>query len=184
MAAEPAGEGHGDDEPAAGATPGDSGDERRLDPAWVTLSRISGWVKVAVLAVPWAIGAAVAALLGVPASRFAVLFGGLALLLVALAVRAQLWPRLAYRHTAYRLSSRGIEIRRGVLWRSVVNVPRSRVQHTDVSQGPLERGFGLATLIIHTAGTEHSRVTLPGLAHADASAVRDRLAAVDGDDAV
>ena len=75
-----------------------------------------------------------------------------------------------YRWPADRLSPRvvprrreGFEILRGVYWRTLTNVPRSRVQHTDVSQGPLERRFGLGTLVIYTAGTQHSQVTLPGL---------------------
>ena len=59
------------------------------------------------------------------------------------------------------------------IWRKVINVPRSRVQHTDVSQGPLERGHGLGTLVIYTAGTDHARVDLPGLDHATALRIRD-----------
>ena len=54
-------------------------------------------------------------------------------------------------------------------------MPRSRVQHTDVSRGPLERAYDLATLVIYTAGTEHSRVALSGLAERDAYPIRDWL---------
>jgi membrane protein YdbS with pleckstrin-like domain len=62
-----------------------------------------------------------------------------------------------------------------VIWRAVSNVPRSRVQHTDVAQGPLDRKYGLGKLIIYTAGTQHSRVELPGLEHQTALAIRDHL---------
>ena len=85
------------------------------------------------------------------------------------------WPAIAYRHAFYRVDDLGIEIRRGVYFREVINVPRSRVQHTDVSQGPLERRFGLGTLVIHTAGTANSEVTLTGLEHALAGRIRDHL---------
>jgi membrane protein YdbS with pleckstrin-like domain len=78
----------------------------------------------------------------------------------------------------------GILIRRGVFWRRVIHVPRSRVQHTDVSQGPLERGHGLGTLVIYTAGTDHARVDLHGLDHAAALAIRDHLLPGEGEDAV
>ena len=61
------------------------------------------------------------------------------------------------------------------MWRAVTNVPRSRVQHTDVSQGPLERSHGLGTLVIHTAGTEHAVVGLSGLDYGTALALRDHL---------
>ena len=47
----------------------------------------------------------------------------------------------------------------------MTNVPRSRVQHTDVSQGPLERNHGLGTLVVYTAGTDHAKVELGGLDH-------------------
>ena len=63
-------------------------------------------------------------------------------------------------------------------------MPRSRVQHTDVSQGPLERGYGLGTLVIYTAGTDHAKVDLHGLDHATALAIRDHLLPREGGDAV
>jgi len=85
------------------------------------------------------------------------------------------WPAIAYRHASYRVDDLGIEIRRGVYFREVTSVPRSRVQHTDVSQGPLERRFGLGTLVIHTAGTAHSEVTVAGLDHTVAGRIRDHL---------
>jgi membrane protein YdbS with pleckstrin-like domain len=85
------------------------------------------------------------------------------------------WPRWEYRRKSYRVDHVGIEIRQGVLWRTITSVPRSRVQHTDVSQGPLQRRFGLATLTIHTAGTRDASVELSGLARADALRIRDYL---------
>jgi membrane protein YdbS with pleckstrin-like domain len=94
------------------------------------------------------------------------------------------WPAIQHRHIGYRIDGEGIEIRRGVWWRRVIHVPRSRIQHTDVSQGPIERNFGLATLHVFTAGTEHAEVTLGGIAHHTAIAVRDHLLAGADDDVV
>ena len=85
------------------------------------------------------------------------------------------WPVIVHRHSSYRVDTQGIEIKRGVVWRRVINVPRSRVQHTDVSQGPIERGFQLGTLVIYTAGTEHAKVELHGLEHRRALRIRDHL---------
>jgi membrane protein YdbS with pleckstrin-like domain len=101
-----------------------------------------------------------------------------------LAWHAHRWPALEYRHASYRVDALGIEIRRGVFWRTVINVPRSRVQHTDVSQGPLERRFGLGTLVIYTAGTDHARVTLAGLEHGRALRIREHLLPRGDGDAV
>jgi membrane protein YdbS with pleckstrin-like domain len=96
----------------------------------------------------------------------------------------QRWPAIAYRYASYRVDADGIEIRDGVLWRTVTNVPRSRVQHTDVSQGPLQRKYGLGTLVIHTAGTDHATVQLRGLDHGRALAIRDHLLPRQAHDAV
>jgi len=63
-------------------------------------------------------------------------------------------------------------------------VPRSRIQHTDVSQGPLQRPFGLATLTVHTAGTQFAAVPLSGLAKEVAEAIRDQLIGGVEDDGV
>ncbi len=101
-------------------------------------------------------------------------------LLVVCAWHWQRWPALSYRHTWYRVTDRAIEIRSGVVFKSVVTVPRERIQHTDVAQGPIERRWGLGTLVIHTAGDQHSSITLDGLAYEEASRIRDLL--LDGGD--
>ena len=56
-------------------------------------------------------------------------------------------------------------------------MPFGRVQHIDVDQGPLERAFHLATLTVHTAGSHNASVSLPGLAHEDAVAMREEIRA-------
>jgi membrane protein YdbS with pleckstrin-like domain len=91
---------------------------------------------------------------------------------------------LEHKHTSYRITEQGIEIREGLVWRSARLVARSRIQHTDVSQGPLQRRFGLGTLTVYTAGTEHSEVSLSGLSHERALEIRDYLGASSGGDVV
>lgn len=87
------------------------------------------------------------------------------------------WPMLAYRHLRFGVDETGIAIERGVIWRSRVALPRVRIQHTDVSQGPLERRYGIGTLKMYTAGSRHTMIELPGLRHEDALALRDALLA-------
>ena len=94
------------------------------------------------------------------------------------------WPLAAYRHRWYRLDDDGLEIRNGVIFRRVDYVPRSRVQHTDVNQGPVERLFGLAHVVIHTAGTLSASVTLAGLDQDRAIRIRNHLVRTSDDDAV
>jgi uncharacterized protein len=90
---------------------------------------------------------------------------------------AWLWPSLAYRHLRFGVDETGIAIESGVLWRSRVALPRVRIQHTDVSQGPLERRYGIGTLKLYTAGSRHVKIELPGLNHDEALALRDALLA-------
>jgi len=159
------------------------GVERGLDPQSVVLERISRGIFTAVLAALSFVGLLVLMLSAGPTrAGVALLLAGWACLVAGLAALAWFWPPLSYRHTSYRLDRDGIRIRRGVVWRSVTSVPQSRVQHTDVSQGPLERAFDLATLIVHTAGTQNASVSLGGLRHADALRIRDCLIDVDDRD--
>lgn len=99
------------------------------------------------------------------------------LLLVAAAYAVLIMPGRRYRAWGYAEGEDELAIRRGVWTRLRTIVPFGRVQHIDVAQGPIERRFGLATLILHTAGTRGAAVPLPGLRHADADAMRDRIRA-------
>ncbi len=93
----------------------------------------------------------------------------LALLLVLLL------PHRKYRRWGYEMGAQQLRVLRGFLWRTDTIVPFNRIQHIDVAQGPLQRIFGLSTLIVHTAGTHNSIVTLPGLATQDAEAMRETI---------
>jgi uncharacterized protein len=99
----------------------------------------------------------------------------LGLLLLFFALRAFWWPQLSHRHKSWSFSELGIHLTQGVIWRTTTSVPRARVQHTDVGQGPLQRRFGIATLSVHTAGSDQAQVDLSGLLYDDAIAVRDFL---------
>ena len=161
------------------------GETRGLDPRIIPLQKLTGAIFTAVVAAGSLIGVASAWV----SSGFSpvVLAGWGIVWLVGNALllwHSLRWPALEYRHASYRVDDEGIEIRRGVLWRTVTNVPRSRVQHTDVSQGPLERRYGLGTLVVYTAGTDHAKVVLQGLAHEVALEIREHLMPERGSDAV
>ncbi len=160
------------------------GTVRSLDPRAVRLQRIVGGIVTASIAFP--------TLIAILLLVFLAPLPGWAKLLMTLGWPAVIgavgWlgyrlPAIHHRHAAYKVDGHGIEIRGGVLWRTVTNVPRSRVQHTDVSQGPLERSHGLGTLVIYTAGTEHARVALAGLEHGTALLIRDHLLPKEDGDA-
>ena len=161
------------------------GEEHRLDPRYLLLQRRRGWISAVVYSVMWLlIGSSIVAMLSLPAVVARTLFVVWAVGSMAYAIWSQQRPMIAYRHATYRLDAHGIEIRDGVLWRRVINVPRSRVQHIDVSQGPFERRHGIGTLAIYTAGVSHAMVPLPGLEHGRALRIRDYLLPREDDDGV
>ena len=148
-----------------------------LDPRSVIAGRLGGWTFTGIVLV--LLGVAMATLIGTRAPllvRFG--FAALALLIVGiLAVASHAGPAVRYRTTWIRLDVDGLEYEHGWLWRHQISVPRSRIQHTDVTQGPLERRFDLATLVVYTAGTEHASIPIEGLSHETALAFRDALLA-------
>jgi membrane protein YdbS with pleckstrin-like domain len=98
--------------------------------------------------------------------------GAAALLIVSLAL---LMPRRRYRAWGYEMGDDELHVQHGLFTRVRTVVPFGRVQHIDVTQGPLERRFGLGTLVLHTAGTRSSEVGLPGLLHEEAARFRDHI---------
>ena len=68
-------------------------------------------------------------------------------------------------------------VRRGVMVRRLSVVPYGRMQFVDVTAGPVERSFGLATVRLHTAAAA-SDARIPGLEAAEAARLRDQLAAL------
>jgi membrane protein YdbS with pleckstrin-like domain len=139
------------------------------DLIWVELIRLGVLFATAlvVLGVSWAVtghwlfGAA----LGV-----AVLLAGWRVVTIVRAVHA--W--------GYAERENDLLVRHGLLVRRLSIVPYSRMQFVDVSAGPLERAFDLATVQLHTAAAA-SDARVPGLRPGEASRLRDRLTAL-GDD--
>lgn len=84
-------------------------------------------------------------------------------------------PARKYRRWSYAMLPDRLRIVRGYMFHHDTVVPFGRIQHIDVDQGPIERRYDLATLTVHTAGTHNSTVSLPGLLHADAVAMRETI---------
>ena len=82
-------------------------------------------------------------------------------------------PGRIYRRLRYGLGERLLQVARGWLFHTDTVVPLVRVQHLDVVRGPFDKMFGTASLVLHTAGTHNSTVTVPGLAPDRAAAMRD-----------
>ncbi|AYC39530.1 PH domain-containing protein [Streptomyces griseorubiginosus] len=97
-----------------------------------------------------------------------------ALLPVALIVWG--WVLIGRNWRSWRYAERADDllISRGVLWREETVVPYGRMQLVEVTSGPVERHFGLASVQLHTAAAA-TDATIPGLDPAEAERLRDRL---------
>ncbi|MFF4100200.1 PH domain-containing protein [Streptomyces sp. NPDC001903] len=86
------------------------------------------------------------------------------------------WVVLGRNWRSWRYAERADDllISRGVLWRAQTVVPYGRMQLVEVTSGPLERRFGLASLQLHTAAAA-TDAKIPGLAPDEAQRLRDRL---------
>ena len=146
----------------------DTADLTQLDPRYKTMMRLLAGITAAFLL----IGASVAEM-AIPG--WTGIVWGPVLLVVLYTV---VWlPMRRFAARGYSLAEERLRVVRGVLFRSDTVVPFGRVQHIDVDQGPLERAFHLATLTVHTAGSHNASVSLPGLAHEDAIAMREEIRA-------
>ncbi|HSJ63541.1 MAG TPA: PH domain-containing protein [Gemmatimonadaceae bacterium] len=151
---------------------------RTLDPSVVRLWRISGLIWTAVLA----LGALVLHLAWGDEVPFWI--AGAAIVTYGVFYLAAWVPR-AYRAWEFEIRETDVRLRHGVLWQRTSVVPHARIQHVDTRHGPLTRAFGLASVVLYTAGHTGAAIEIPGLPAAEAEALRERLGALSGaDDAV
>ncbi|WP_306232952.1 PH domain-containing protein [Agrococcus beijingensis] len=93
------------------------------------------------------------------------------------AILAVVFAFLRTRTIGYLQRPDDLLVRRGMLFRRFVAVPYGRMQIVDITQGPIERMFGLKSLKFVTAAAS-SAITIPGMPGSSAEELRDRLVAV------
>ncbi len=81
-------------------------------------------------------------------------------------------PGLRWRRWRYEIRPEEVDLQRGVYWVSRTLVPLARIQHVDTKQGPLQRRFGLSTVVFYTAAGPNQ---IPELSTPIAADVRDRI---------
>ena len=76
----------------------------------------------------------------------------------------------------YRLEDRALVLKEGVLSRRVREIPYSRIQHVELTQGPLQRWLGVAVVAIQSGGNaEEAEASLRVLSLAVAEDLRGRI---------
>jgi membrane protein YdbS with pleckstrin-like domain len=75
---------------------------------------------------------------------------------------------------AYAERDEDLYIKHGAMFRELIAVPYGRMQFVDITSGPLERAYGVATVRLHTA-SPRTGARIPGLPADEAAWLRDRL---------
>ncbi len=140
-----------------------------VSPRLASLRRVSAAIAIGLVALVVAIPLAFA---------FGWLYAGL-VAVVALAAYGWAWVGIGRNQRSWKYAEREDEllVTHGVMFRELVVVPYGRMQFVDVTAGPLERSFGLATVELHTA-TPATDAKIPGLTPDEAARLRDRLSAL------
>lgn len=95
----------------------------------------------------------------------------LEIILIALLIwQAWLIPRQV-RAWGYAEGEKDLYIRRGIMFKKMWAVPYGRMQFVDVTQGPVDRFFGIADVSLKTASTE-SNASIPALPREEADRIR------------
>jgi membrane protein YdbS with pleckstrin-like domain len=144
---------------------------RRVSPKLITVSLIGRLIWVLVLLAGLLVGYLLTAHWLWPAGMAAV---------VVVAVWRSIITVRAVKAWGYAERDNDLLVRHGLLIRRLSIVPYARMQFVDVTAGPLERAFQLATVQLHTAAAA-SDAQIPGLAPEEASRLRDRLTALGED---
>lgn len=154
-------------------------DRQPLDPRVRSVWRLAG----ALGATPVVLALLVVAVLGLANDR-AWLAAAAGVAIVALVVAVVVVPPWRHRTWSWALTDEGIELAHGIVVRVESAIPAFRVQQVDITQGPIERAFGVVTLRITTASSGSDGV-LPGVDADRAEEVRRQiLARVAADDGV
>lgn len=139
-----------------------------LEPGQLKVMRVQAW--------SWSIIALIVSLIAeVVNSRIELIPSGIVVAVVVLLLiyPALVAPGKVFHSWSWKVDTDELHLHHGVWTKVETIVPFRRVQHLDVSQGALQRIFGVTSLVIHTAGALHSRVVLQGLLRETAEAIRD-----------
>ena len=72
----------------------------------------------------------------------------------------------------YALREHDVLFQHGLFWQKTTAVAFNRIQHIDLTYGPIDRKFQIASLKFFTAGGSSVDLKIPGLPEEDAEQIR------------
>lgn len=83
--------------------------------------------------------------------------------------------KLSFNKRSFALRQHDLLYRRGILATITTVIPFSRIQHIAINEGVISRRFGLAQLIIYTAGGANMDLSISGLLKQDAEKMKQLI---------
>lgn len=121
------------------------------------------------------LAASIVASVFIPSPWHWLTLAGAGAIVVLMILLITIWVPRRYQLTGYAVEPLEVHYRTGALWRHQTAVPINRIQHVEITQGPVERILSLARLVIYTAGGSGSDLAVPGLLQSDAETLRNTL---------
>jgi len=143
----------------------------RLDPKAVTLWRISGLIQ-AIIAPALVVALLIGLRIPLDYSWWWVVLAGVVVAALSFTLALTV-PTLMWRRWRYEIHEDEADLQHGVFTVTRQLVPMARIQHVDTRRGPLQRRFGLASVVLFTAA---GAIEIPALADDVAASLRDRIA--------
>ena len=98
-----------------------------------------------------------------------------AILLIVQLIAAWIDVTVRYRQWRFEIRADEVDLKHGFITHTRQLVPMARIQHVDTRQGPIERHYGLSSVIFYTAA---GSMEIPALSVARAGEVRNQIAAL------
>lgn len=93
-------------------------------------------------------------------------------ILTLLLINALVYPAIEYRQWKYNIDEDKVQIVHGIYFITTSIVPIIRIQHVEMQQGPINRLFSLANVVIKTAG---GSIAIPGLHKDEATNLTEHI---------
>jgi membrane protein YdbS with pleckstrin-like domain len=115
---------------------------------------------------------AVALILFTPEIRESLWWIAVVMILLVLTIPSYILLQKGFPYKAFAVRERDVAYQSGWLIRNQKICPFNRIQNCNIQAGLLERKYGLASLILYTAGTTGADITIPGLEQEEAERIR------------
>lgn len=147
--------------------------EERLDPRARTIWLINNLIATGVVTI-----IAAAVMYGLHRWRHTDLIwviGIPVILLIVQVIASWIDVTVRYRQWRFEIRADEVDLKHGFITHTRQLVPMTRIQYVDTRQGPIERHYGLSSVIFYTAA---GSMEIPALAVARAGEVRNQIAAL------